>query len=94
MGRMAKQRDFEFDPALWTELDDGTLVFELDKTPDAYTWVWEAKCDMIEEVCQRCISFYNQRCEHGLLLVTREGNDCPYYRERKPDNTEQGGNKC
>jgi hypothetical protein len=43
-----------------------------------------------QSLCQRCISFYYQRCEHGLLPVTSEGSDCPYYHERKHDNTAAG----
>ena len=40
-----------------------------------------------QSLCQRCISFCYQHCEHGLLPVTSDGNDCLYYREKKHDNT-------
>ena len=43
-----------------------------------------------QSLCQRCLSFYHQHCEHSLLPVTSEGSDCPYYHERKRDNTVAG----
>jgi hypothetical protein len=43
-----------------------------------------------QSLCQRCLSFYYQHCEHSLLPVTSEGSDCPYYHERKRDNTVAG----
>ena len=35
-----------------------------------------------QSLCQGCVSFDCQRCKHGLLPVTSEGSDCPYYQER------------
>jgi hypothetical protein len=40
-----------------------------------------------QSLCSQCISFDYQHCKHDLLPVTSEGSDCPYYHERKPDNT-------
>jgi len=34
-----------------------------------------------QSLCQRCLSFDYERCKHGLLPVTSEGSDCPYYQE-------------
>lgn len=42
-------------------------------------------------LCQRCASFYHQHCKHGLLPVTSEGSDCPYYHEGKHDDTRPEG---
>jgi len=32
-----------------------------------------------QSLCQWCVSFCHQRCKHGLLPLTSEGDDCPYY---------------
>jgi hypothetical protein len=44
-----------------------------------------------QSLCRQCVSFYHQRCGYGLLPVTSEGSDCPYYHERKHDTTRSGG---
>ncbi len=44
-----------------------------------------------QSLCRRCISFDYQHCKHGLLPVTSEGSDGPYYHERKHDNTGSEG---
>jgi len=40
-----------------------------------------------QRLCSTCVSFYFQRCGHGLLPVTSDGSDCPYFQEKKRDNS-------
>jgi len=35
-----------------------------------------------ERLCQNCVS-YHLHCEFGLLPVTSEGQDCPYFQRRQ-----------
>lgn len=33
-----------------------------------------------ERLCPSCGSFWTGYCDHGLLPVTSQGQDCPYYK--------------
>jgi len=52
-------------------------------------WQIEARRRLL---CQRCINYCYEYCEHGLLPVTSEGSDCPYYHQGKHDNTGPAAN--
>jgi len=35
-----------------------------------------------KRLCQKCASWW-RHCEYGLLPVTSEGKDCPYFQRRQ-----------
>jgi len=44
-----------------------------------------------QSLCPRCVNCDCQHCKHGLLPVTSEGSDCPYYQESSFPPKCQGG---
>lgn len=49
-------------------------------------WQIEAKR---QPLCHNCQSFYYQHCEHGLLPVTSDGSNCPYWEPRRTNNADR-----
>ncbi|GEM_PF-3344266 len=45
--------------------------------------------DNLETLCQNCVSYY-YHCTFGLLPVTSEGKDCPYFRQRSQTPAKTG----